>query len=214
MRERVIRPDVGRQTDPSTPPTTEPTSAPTAPRTDLAGGSCRPCRLGPTGPSATHPAYKLTGAMSAREVDYLLIGGGLASANCARWLREEGAEGEVLLVGRELDPPYNRPRVLEGLHARGGDPRGADVPPPGVVEGAEDRAAHRDDRDRSRHGGAHGQALEQGGGPLRQGAAGERRQRPPPRRRGRSAREHLLPAHARQRRRDPSRRARTSRRSS
>ena len=47
--------------------------------------------------------------MAAREVDYLLIGGGLASANCARWLRERGADGEVLLGGREPDPPYNRP---------------------------------------------------------------------------------------------------------
>ena len=47
--------------------------------------------------------------MPTRKVDYLLIGGGLASANCARWLREEGAEGEILLVGREPDPPYNRP---------------------------------------------------------------------------------------------------------
>jgi 3-phenylpropionate/trans-cinnamate dioxygenase ferredoxin reductase component len=44
-----------------------------------------------------------------RRVDHLLIGGGLASANCARWLREEGADGSVLLVGREPDPPYNRP---------------------------------------------------------------------------------------------------------
>lgn len=47
--------------------------------------------------------------MSAREVEHLLIGGGLASANCARWLREAGADGDVLLVGREPDPPYNRP---------------------------------------------------------------------------------------------------------
>jgi 3-phenylpropionate/trans-cinnamate dioxygenase ferredoxin reductase component len=47
--------------------------------------------------------------MATRKVDYLLIGGGLASANCARWLREEGAVGEVLLVGREPDAPYNRP---------------------------------------------------------------------------------------------------------
>jgi len=47
--------------------------------------------------------------MGARKVDYLLVGGGLASANCARWLREEGAQGTVLLVGREPDPPYNRP---------------------------------------------------------------------------------------------------------
>ena len=47
--------------------------------------------------------------MAARSVDYLLIGGGLAAANCARWLREEGADGSILLVGREPDPPYNRP---------------------------------------------------------------------------------------------------------
>ena len=60
--------------------------------------------------------------MSAREVDYLLIGGGLASANCARWLREEGAEGEVLLVGRELDPPYNRPECSKG-YLRGEETR-------------------------------------------------------------------------------------------
>ncbi len=60
--------------------------------------------------------------MSAREVDYLLIGGGLASANCARWLREEGADGEVLLVGRELEPPYNRPECSKG-YLRGEETR-------------------------------------------------------------------------------------------
>jgi 3-phenylpropionate/trans-cinnamate dioxygenase ferredoxin reductase component len=49
-----------------------------------------------------------------RSVDYLLIGGGLAAANCARWLREEGAEGSILLVGREPDPPYNRPPLSKG----------------------------------------------------------------------------------------------------
>jgi 3-phenylpropionate/trans-cinnamate dioxygenase ferredoxin reductase component len=52
--------------------------------------------------------------MARRRVDYLLIGGGLASANCARWLREEGADGSVLLVGREPDPPYNRPPLSKG----------------------------------------------------------------------------------------------------
>jgi 3-phenylpropionate/trans-cinnamate dioxygenase ferredoxin reductase subunit len=52
--------------------------------------------------------------VAARKVDYLLIGGGLASANCARWLREEGAEGSVLVVGREPDPPYNRPNCSKG----------------------------------------------------------------------------------------------------
>jgi len=58
----------------------------------------------------------------ARKVSYLLIGGGLASANCARWLREEGAEGDVLLVGREPDPPYNRPECSKG-YLRGEETR-------------------------------------------------------------------------------------------
>jgi 3-phenylpropionate/trans-cinnamate dioxygenase ferredoxin reductase component len=44
-----------------------------------------------------------------RQVDYLLIGGGLASASCARALREAGADGSILLVGREPDLPYDRP---------------------------------------------------------------------------------------------------------
>lgn len=47
--------------------------------------------------------------MADRHVTHLLIGGGIASANAAATLREEGAEGSVLLVGRELDPPYHRP---------------------------------------------------------------------------------------------------------
>jgi 3-phenylpropionate/trans-cinnamate dioxygenase ferredoxin reductase subunit len=55
-------------------------------------------------------------------VDYLLIGGGLASGNCARWLREEGADGSVLLVGREPDPPYNRPDCSKG-YLRGEESR-------------------------------------------------------------------------------------------
>jgi 3-phenylpropionate/trans-cinnamate dioxygenase ferredoxin reductase subunit len=57
-----------------------------------------------------------------RKVDHLLIGGGLAAANCARWLREEGGEGSILLVGREPDPPYNRPPLsktyLQGKESR------------------------------------------------------------------------------------------------
>ena len=47
--------------------------------------------------------------MADREVDFLLIGGGLASANCAAELRKRGAEGSILLVGREPEPPYERP---------------------------------------------------------------------------------------------------------
>jgi 3-phenylpropionate/trans-cinnamate dioxygenase ferredoxin reductase component len=46
-----------------------------------------------------------------REVDFLLIGGGLAAASCAAELRKRGAEGSVLLIGREPEPPYERPPI-------------------------------------------------------------------------------------------------------
>jgi len=48
-----------------------------------------------------------------REVDFLLIGGGMASAHCAAELRKRGAEGSVLLVGREPEPPYERPPLTK-----------------------------------------------------------------------------------------------------
>src|SRR5579864_5713745 len=60
--------------------------------------------------------------MAERQVDYLLIGGGLASGNCARWLREEGADGSILLIGREPDLPYNRPDASKD-YLRGEKPR-------------------------------------------------------------------------------------------
>ena len=47
----------------------------------------------------------------ARQVDFLLIGGGMASAHCAAELRKRGADGSVLLVGREPEPPYERPPI-------------------------------------------------------------------------------------------------------
>jgi 3-phenylpropionate/trans-cinnamate dioxygenase ferredoxin reductase component len=47
--------------------------------------------------------------MAAREVDFLLIGGGMASAHCASELRRRGADGSILLAGREPEPPYERP---------------------------------------------------------------------------------------------------------
>ena len=60
--------------------------------------------------------------MADRKVDHVLIGGGLAAGNCARWLRESGAEGSILLIGREPDLPYNRPpcskEYLQGKESR------------------------------------------------------------------------------------------------
>jgi 3-phenylpropionate/trans-cinnamate dioxygenase ferredoxin reductase subunit len=52
--------------------------------------------------------------VSDRHVDFALIGGGLAAGNCARWLREAGADGSILLIGRESDLPYNRPPCSKG----------------------------------------------------------------------------------------------------
>src|SRR3954469_13621973 len=52
--------------------------------------------------------------MAERETDILLIGGGIASATAAATLREEGFDGSILLVGRELDPPYHRPPASKG----------------------------------------------------------------------------------------------------
>src|SRR6266516_4799713 len=47
--------------------------------------------------------------MNHRRFDYLLIGGGMASAHCAAEVRKREAEGSILLVGREPDRPYERP---------------------------------------------------------------------------------------------------------
>jgi 3-phenylpropionate/trans-cinnamate dioxygenase ferredoxin reductase component len=49
--------------------------------------------------------------MADREVDFLLIGGGMASAHCAAELRRRGADGSILVVGREPEPPYERPPI-------------------------------------------------------------------------------------------------------
>jgi 3-phenylpropionate/trans-cinnamate dioxygenase ferredoxin reductase subunit len=43
------------------------------------------------------------------DVEFLLVGGGMASAHCAAELRKRGAEGAIALVGREPEPPYERP---------------------------------------------------------------------------------------------------------
>jgi 3-phenylpropionate/trans-cinnamate dioxygenase ferredoxin reductase component len=48
-----------------------------------------------------------------RRVEHLVVGAGTAGAAAAQTLRAEGAE--VLLVGRELDPPYHRPPITKGL---------------------------------------------------------------------------------------------------
>ena len=72
--------------------------------------------------------------MADRHVDHLLIGGGIASATCAQTLRAEGATGSVLLVGRELDPPYHRPPITKGYLAGSEGKDHALIDVPGDVE--------------------------------------------------------------------------------
>ena len=59
--------------------------------------------------------------MADEHFDYLLIGGGVASAQCAAELRRRGAEGSILLVGREPHPPYDRPPISKA-YLRGDHP--------------------------------------------------------------------------------------------
>ncbi len=66
--------------------------------------------------------------MPDRDVDVLLIGGGVASAACAQALREQGFDGSVLLVARELDAPYDRPPLTKE-YLRGTQDRAASLVP-------------------------------------------------------------------------------------
>ena len=71
--------------------------------------------------------------MADREIDHLLVGGGVASAYCASELRKLGAEGSVLLVGREPEPPYDRPPLSkEYLRGDGGARMPTSVRAPGT----------------------------------------------------------------------------------
>jgi 3-phenylpropionate/trans-cinnamate dioxygenase ferredoxin reductase component len=66
--------------------------------------------------------------------DILLIGGGVASATCAQELRAQGFGGSIVLVGREMDPPYERPPCSKE-YLRGGVERDATyLELPGDVE--------------------------------------------------------------------------------
>jgi len=69
--------------------------------------------------------------MADREVDFLLIGGGMGSAHCAAELRKRGAEGSILLAGREPEPPYERPPLSKEYMRGEASREDAYVNPPG-----------------------------------------------------------------------------------
>jgi 3-phenylpropionate/trans-cinnamate dioxygenase ferredoxin reductase component len=51
--------------------------------------------------------------VATRRVEHLIVGAGTAGAAAARALRDAGEE--VLLAGRELDPPYHRPPITKSF---------------------------------------------------------------------------------------------------
>ena len=55
--------------------------------------------------------------MADRSVGALLVGGGAAGAACAEALHAGGFDGGIMLVGREPDPPYERPPASKGYLA-------------------------------------------------------------------------------------------------
>jgi 3-phenylpropionate/trans-cinnamate dioxygenase ferredoxin reductase component len=52
-----------------------------------------------------------------RSVGALIVGGGVAGAACVEALHKGGFDGGILLVGREPDPPYERPPASKGYLA-------------------------------------------------------------------------------------------------
>ena len=53
---------------------------------------------------------------------YVIAGGGLAAAKAAETLRDEGFDGEVVLLGAEPERPYERPPLSKG-YLQGSDSR-------------------------------------------------------------------------------------------
>ncbi|MEV0822882.1 NAD(P)/FAD-dependent oxidoreductase [Nonomuraea rubra] len=45
---------------------------------------------------------------------YVIVGAGLAGAKAAQTLREEGFDGEIVLIGAETERPYERPPLSKG----------------------------------------------------------------------------------------------------
>ncbi|MCA1587327.1 MAG: FAD-dependent oxidoreductase [Chloroflexi bacterium] len=68
------------------------------------------------------------------QTDVLLVGGGVASARCARALRRNGFGGSILLAGDESLPPYNRPPLSKELLRDGHPPELLAAEPAGWYE--------------------------------------------------------------------------------
>ena len=68
-------------------------------------------------------------------VDVLVVGAGAAGSACAEALRAGGFDGSVLLAGRDVDPPYERPHVSKGYLAGAVERDATYLRPPSWWEG-------------------------------------------------------------------------------
>ncbi len=53
----------------------------------------------------------------AKAIDFLLLGGGLAAATAAQTLRQDGAQGRIVIVSEESIAPYQRPPLIQNVTA-------------------------------------------------------------------------------------------------
>jgi hypothetical protein len=67
----------------------------------------KPLNMTPTHLHKLSPSKKTTNEPS--QVEFLLLGGGVASAHAAQTLRQDGAVGRILIVSEENFAPYHRP---------------------------------------------------------------------------------------------------------
>ena len=72
--------------------------------------------------------------MADRAVDFLLIGGGMASAHCAAELRKRGRRGLDPARRSRAGAALRTPAALEGVPARRGEREDAYVNPPAWYE--------------------------------------------------------------------------------
>ena len=66
--------------------------------------------------------------------EYLLIGGGMATGNCAAELRKRDPGGSIMVVGREPEPPYERPPLSKEYLRGDAERKDAYVNDPGWYE--------------------------------------------------------------------------------
>lgn len=73
--------------------------------------------------------------MASRNIDFLLVGGGLASAKAAETLRQEGATGSILMLCAEQERPYHRPFLSKSYLLGTADDERIQIHPPQFYDG-------------------------------------------------------------------------------